>query len=259
MSRHFCEALLPYTLRRGLLLFMKLKVKRNRKGKAFWDGEYKDKSYLAISMNPSEDLEKFTRWLERAYGKIYLNVTTSVLDLGSGNGRNLAWLAEQYGVKGIGYDISFEATKQAIAYAAAHNLKLTYEARSIAGLLTIPDSSQSLVLDMMTSHFLTQEQRKVLIEETFRVLKPGGFLFYKTFLLDEDKNAKRMIVENPGDEENTYIHPTIGVAEHVSTQEEIETLYGGKFITHKVYTSHRHTGRHAKRRSITVYLQKPEF
>lgn len=252
---------LPYILLHGLLLTMKMKMKakRKRKGKGFWDSEYKDAEHLAISMNPSEDLEKFTRWLEREYGKAYLNITTTVLDLGSGNGRNLVWLAEQFGVTGVGYDVSSEAVRQANVHATTHNLKLSYEARSIAGPLTIPDASQTLVLDMMTSHFLTEAERLVLIDEIFRVLKPGGFLFYKTFLLDEDRNARRMIAEHPGKEKNTYIHPTIGVAEHVSTEEEIDSLYGDKFTIHKVYKSHRHIGRNAKRRSIVVYLQKPEF
>jgi len=236
-----------------------MKMKRRKKGKAFWDSEYRDAGHLAISMNQSEDLEKFTRWLEREYGKAYLNVTSHILDLGSGNGRNLVWLAETFGVRGIGYDISSEAVKQSLQYATQNNLKLTYETRSIAGPITVPDNSQSIVLDMMTSHFLNEAQRLFLIDEIFRVLKPGGFLFYKTFLLDEDRNAKRMIAEHPAKEHNTYIHPKIGVAEHVSTEDEIESLFGEKFTIHKIYKSHRHIGRDAKRRSITVYMQKPEF
>ncbi len=235
-----------------------MKFKKVR-GKGFWDSEYRDAGHLAISMNPSEDLEKFTRWLDREYGRAHLNITSSVLDLGSGNGRNLVWLAETFGIRGVGYDISGEAVKQSRQYAEKNNLELTYEARSIAGAITLPDESQSIVLDMMTSHFLKETERAFLIQEIFRVLKPGGFLFYKTFLLDEDKHAKRMIQERPAEEKNTYIHPRIGVAEHVSTEDEIRTLYGAQFEIEKIYKSHRHTGRNAKRRSITVYLKKPEF
>lgn len=234
-------------------------MKRRGKGKAFWDAEYKEAGHLALSMNPSEDLEKFTRWLGREYGDAYLNITSSILDLGSGNGRNLVWLAETFGIRGVGYDISSEAVKQAQKYAGEHNLKLTYEARSIAGALTVPDESQTIVLDMMTSHFLSEAERTALMHEVFRVLKPGGFLFYKTFLLDEDRHAKRMIAENTGGEKNTYIHPKIGVAEHVSTEAELLDTYGRILTVHKIYKSHRHTGKHAKRRSITLYLQKPEF
>ncbi len=234
--------------------------KRTRKhGTAFWESEYKDGGYLALSINPSEDLEKFTRWLIRDYGNRILNVTASVLDLGCGNGRNLVWLGENFKVRGIGYDISSEAIKQAERRTHELNLLFTYQARSIAGILPIADASQTIVLDMMTSHFLPRVEREVLIKEIYRVLKPGGFLFYKTFLLDEDRHAKRMLKENPSGEENTYVHPEIGVPEHVSTEAEIDNEYGKYFTIHKIYKSHRHTGKFAKRRSVSIYLEKPAF
>lgn len=230
--------------------------KRRRGGQAFWDAEYREGGHLALSMNPSEDLEKFVRWLERESGHKFLNITTSVLDLGCGNGRNLIWLAEQFSMRGIGYDISKEAISQAERYAHSHNLLFTLDVRSIVGPIPVPDSSQTLVLDMMTSHFLKSGERTKLIEEIYRILKPGGYFFYKTFLLDEDKNAARMLEENPTEEERTYIHPKIGVAEHVSTENEIIDAYGSLFTIHKILKSHRHKGAHAKRRSISVYMQK---
>ncbi len=233
--------------------------KKKRRGQAFWNEEYKSAEHFALSENPSEDLEKFTRWLRREYGDSVLNVTASVLDLGTGNGRNLCWLASTFGVRGVGYDISIEAIKQAKARAVTEGLPLTFSARSIAGPLDVPPESQTVVLDMMTSHFLKADERRELMHEMYRVLKPGGFLFYKTFLLDEDRNARRMIQENPAGEENTYIHPEIGVAEHVSTEDEIESLYGTLFEIKKIERSHRHKGKFAKRRSITVYMEKPPF
>lgn len=233
-----------------------MKKRAKKHGQAFWEAEYKDGGYLALSVNPSEDLEKFTRWLTRETGNKLLNVTASVLDLGCGNGRNLIWLGETFGVHGVGYDISHEAIKQAERRTKELELSFSYTARSIAGDIPLPDESQTLVLDMMTSHFLKAEDRQKLIEEIHRVLKPGGFLFYKTFLLDEDRHAKRMLRENPGEEAQTYIHPEIGVAEHVSTEAEIEEAYGKYFTIHKIYKSHRHTGRFAKRRSVSLYFEK---
>lgn len=233
--------------------------KRKRSGQAFWDAEYKEGAHFALSENPSEDLEKFVRWLERERGHSILNVTATVLDLGCGNGRNLIWLSRTYGVRGTGYDISGEAVGQAKRRTTSLELPLTYEARSIAGPIPLPDASETIVLDMMTSHFLKAHERDALIREIHRVLRPGGFLFYKTFLLDEDRHAKRMLAEHPGDEAGTYVHPEIGVAEHVSTEDEILREYEKYFTVHKVYKSHRHTGKYAKRRSVTVYLEKPEF
>ena len=230
--------------------------RKKRVGKNFWDAEYKDSGYLALSLNPSGDLKKFTRWLIREQGKSLLNVTSSVLDLGCGNGRNLIWLADSFNMHGVGYDISHEAIAQAKQHTKNRNLNLKYEPRSIAGPIPLEDKSQNLVLDMMVSHFLKEQEREDLVKEIYRVLRPGGFLFYKTFLLDEDTHAKRLLEEHSTDEKNTYIHPKIGVAEHVSTESEIEELYGKYFEIRKIHKSHRHRGRHGKRRSISVYMQK---
>lgn len=241
------------------------RVKKNRKngrrsGKAFWDQEYAQAGHLALSNDQSEDLEKFTRWLERQSGKKHLNVTTSVCDLGCGNGRNLIWLSRTYGMRGVGFDISSEA----ITYAkhVSSDLPLTFEIRSIAEPVPLPDASQTLVLDMMASHVLTAAKRKALADEIHRILKPGGYLFFKTFLLQGDLHAKRLLKEHPGSEPGSYIHPEIGVEEHAFVEEEIEDLYErAGFIVHKMSKSHLHVkdGKAFKRRSISVYLQKPDF
>ncbi|HEX4799529.1 MAG TPA: class I SAM-dependent methyltransferase [Candidatus Paceibacterota bacterium] len=232
---------------------------KKKNGKVFWDKEYSNAEHLALSMRHSEDLEKFTRWLTRESGKSVLNVTNSVLDLGSGNGRNLVWLSETFGMRGVGYDLSSTAVRNAEIYAQTHHLPLIYEARSIAGTFSISDASQTLVLDMMTSHVLNETERTFFFNEVLRVLKPGGYFFYKTFLLDEDIHAKRLLREYGTDEKNTYIHPKIGTAEHVISENDIETLFMPHFIVHKIYKSHRHKGKDAKRRSIVVYAQKPLF
>lgn len=236
-----------------------MKRKRHGKGANFWDAEYTEGGHLALSTNVSEDLEKFVRFLERESGKAKLNVTTSAADLGCGNGRNLIWLAENFGMHGWGCDISGSAISQAKERARTEGLNLRFETRSIAPPIPLPDGSQTIVLDMMASHFLNKAQREALIEECYRILKPGGFLFYKTFLLDEDRHAERMLKEFPSGEENTYIHPEIGVPEHVSTEEDIDETYGRRFHIHKAHKSHRHRGENAKRRSIMIYAEKPAY
>jgi SAM-dependent methyltransferase len=236
-----------------------MKKKRHGKGANFWDAEYRSGGHLTLSTKVSEDLEKFTRFLERESGRSVLNVTSSVADLGCGNGRNIIWLSEHFGVRGVGFDISGSAIAQAKKRAVEEKLPLGFETRSIKPPIPLPDASENVVLDMMTSHFLNAKERMELIEEIYRILKPGGFLFYKTFLLDEDKHAYRLLKENPTDEEHTYIHPEIGVPEHVSTLEEIEETYGRRFTIHRVHKSHRHRGENAKRRSIVIYAEKPAY
>ena len=226
------------------------------KGRAFWNNEYKKGGHLKLSEEPSEDLVKFTGWLIREHGREFLNPIASIADLGCGNGRNLIYLSKTFAVRGTGFDISEEAISQAKKLSV--DLPLTYRTHTISDPLPLPDNSQTLVLDMMTSHFLNESERKSMQSEVVRVLKPNGWLFWKTFLLDEDSHAKRLLNENPAEEMGSYIHPKIGVSEHVFTEAEITESLAENFIVHKITKSHRHRigGAAGKRRSISVYAQK---
>lgn len=235
--------------------------KRNRHGIAFWDQEYTKPEHLALSTEASGDLEKFVRWLERQTKRTVLNPMSSVIDLGCGNGRNALYLASSFGMRGVGYDSSSAAIKEAKALAAHEGADIRYEARTIAGVLDVPDESQMLALDMMSSHFLNSDEREFLRDEIYRVLKPGGYLFMKTFLKDGDLHTKRLLKENPGPEEGSYIHPVIGVPEYAYSEEEVTTFLEEKFIIHKLYASHKHVsrGKARKRRTIAVYAQKDPY
>ena len=232
------------------------KKKRQVHGATFWDQEYTDPKYLKLSDKESEDLAKFTRWLIRRERGDILTEDRSVLDVGCGNGRNLIYLAQEFGLTGIGVDISSAAIAQAKIASKAH--KISYTVGSAADKISAEDDSQSLALDMMTSHFLDKEGREQLRDELFRVLAPGGFLFMKTFLKDKDLHTARLIKEKPGPEEGSYIHPVMGVAEYVYSEEELVAFLEEKFIVHKIYRSHKHAfkGRARKRRTISIYAEK---
>ena len=227
------------------------------KHQQFWNKEYKTSEHLRLSDEPAEDLEKFTRWLERNYGKRFLNVTTLALDLGCGNGRNLILLAKEYGMRGVGYDISDEAVK--LAERASKDLPIKYTARSIEGTIDMKDNSVDIVLDMMTSHFLKEKEREMLRSEVLRVLKPSGWLFFKSFLADQDLHVKRLLKENPADEKDAYIHPSLGLYEHVWTDVTLHEFFSPYFDIQKIERSHKHMkdGKAFKRRTVTAYLQKP--
>jgi len=240
------------------------------KKKNFWDTQYKKPTHLALSDEPAEDLLKFTRWIERNYGKKFLNVTAQALDLGCGNGRNLMYLSQQYGMRGVGYDISETAITQAKAAAGdliyqvttkknGHQGLLQCEVRSIAEPLPLPDASATLVLDMMSSHVLLRKEREFLRSEILRTLRPNGWLFFKSFLLEEDQNAARMLREFPGPEQGMYIHPEIGAAEYVWTESALRNFFEPYFVIHKIEKSHKHINKRGeawKRRTTSVYLEK---
>ncbi len=232
------------------------KPKRKKHGASFWDSEYTKPEHLKLSNDESEDLAKFTRWLTRQTGKEILNPTSSVLDLGCGNGRNILYLARTFGVHGIGFDISAAAIAQ--AKKASEGANIHYDARSIAGSLPVEDNSQAIVLDMMTSHFLNHKERLQLREEIFRTLKPGGWLFMKTFLGDGDLHTKRLLREFPTKEDGTYTHPVMGMSEHVYFEEELRAFLEERFTIHKIYRSHKHIsrGKARKRRTISIYAEK---
>lgn len=232
------------------------KQKRKKHGVTFWDNEYKNADHLQLSTDHSEDLEKFTRFVIRRNRGDILGVGQSVLDVGCGNGRNLIFLANTFKMKGVGYDISSAAVSQATA--ASKSFDLSYTARSIAGPLDIPDNSQSLVLDMMTSHFLNESERHFLRDEIYRVLMPGGFLYMKTFLADGDLHTRRLLKDYPGKEAGAYTHPVIGVDEYVYDEETLVNFLSEKFIVHRIYRSHKHVlkGRARKRRTISIYVEK---
>ncbi len=233
--------------------------KKNRHGTAFWDQEYTKAEHLALSEEASGDLKKFCRWLERQTKRTLLNPLNSSIDLGCGNGRNLIYLAKEFGLRGIGYDSSGAAIKE--AKRLSEGLELHFETRSMAGELIVPDETQTIALDMMSSHFLKKEERLLLRDEIHRTLKPGGFLFMKTFLSDGDLHTKRLLEENPGNEPGSYIHPVIGVQEYVYSEAELTEFLEEKFIVEKIYTSHKHKakGKAWKRRTISVYAQKDPY
>lgn len=234
------------------------------KGKNFWDKEYSksrrsiggQRSHLALSTEHAEDLEKFTRFLTRNYGKKFLNVTTKALDVGCGNGRNIIFLSREFGVHGVGYDLSHVAVEEATENAG--DLPLEFFVHNLEDPIPLPDNSVTIALDMMSSHVLKKEKREQLKGELHRVLKPGGWLFFKSFLLDEDRNAKRLLEEHPGPEKGMYIHPEINVPEYVWENEDaVTSFFEPEFTTHKTYKSHKHIrrGKAWKRRTISVYLQ----
>ncbi len=232
------------------------KKKRKVHGSAFWDKEYTNPAHLKLSDKESQDLAKFTRWIIRRERHDLLQPGESAFDAGCGNGRNLIYLANEFEMKGVGVDISAAAIAQ--AKAASKNMSISYFVGSAANPLPTEDETQALALDMMTSHFLTKEERTKLRDELFRTLKPGGFLFMKTFLKDGDLHTRRLIEEYPGKEEGTYIHPVMGVAEYVYSEEELVEFLSEKFIVRKIYRSHKHIsrGKARKRRTISIYAEK---
>ena len=229
-----------------------------KKLKEFWNKEYKDPEFFTLSEKPSADLEKYARWMQKEFGKDVFRPGLSVLDLGCGNGRNLIYFVDQFKMKGIGYDISEEAIIQAKKSAEALGFRIQFHVHSISDPFPIPDESVDLVLDMMSSHFLTEKEREPYFKEVLRVLAPGGFFLFKSFYIAGDIHAKELIHKHSAGETNAYIHPRLKVYEYVWDDQAIQETFGPHFdLLHKE-ASHRHfnKGKPNKRRSVICYFQK---
>ncbi len=228
--------------------------------KEFWNREYKDPEFFALSEEASADLQKFTRWSMKEYGKDVLRQGINVLDAGCGNGRNLLWMNKEFGMKGVGFDISEVAINQAIKNAEVqkNGNKLTFKVHSIALDIPLPDESVDFVLDMMTSHFLKEKEREIYFKEVARVLKPQGVLFFKSFFMEGDQHAKDLVKNQSAGEHNAYIHPRLKVYEYVWTDEALHETFDNQFIMMHRELSHKHNirGKPNKRRSVVCYFEK---
>lgn len=224
--------------------------------KRFWDKEYKNPDIFNLSKEPAEDLKKFTRWLEREFDGNFIDQKSFVLDVGCGNGRNLIYLSKEFRCKGVGYDISDEAIKQ--ARESAKGLPLEFISRNIAGTYPLEDGSVDVIIDMMASHYLRESDRQIYLKEISRILKPGGFLLLKSFLKEEDRDAERLLKEHGAGEEDAYIHPEHGIYEHVWAENKMRNFFESYFDIEKIERSGKHimNGKAFKRRHFVAYLRR---
>jgi len=231
----------------------------------FWDNEYSSEEgdKFSLSTESSEDLQKFTRFLEREYkGQEPINKYSKFIDAGCGNGRNSFFFAENFGAQGIGYDISSEAIKTANKKlkTLSPDIKLEFLVQNLNEAIPAEDNSQDFVIDAVASHVLRKEEREFFKNEVVRVLTSNSYYFLKSLLLDDDSHAKQMIRDfgKSAGEENSYIHPSMGIFEHVPTENELIKFYENDFHIDKIERSfaHRINGRAAKRRYIVMYLRK---
>ena len=190
-----------------------------------WEQEYQQPQFLTLGTEPLTVVKEFCKWLRRDE-KVELEKCT-VLDLGCGNGKNVKYFVEGYAKSGIGYDIS--KTAIVAAKKLSEGLEIKYEVRSIGEKFPLENESVDIILDVTSSNSLSESEREVYLQETQRVLKPGGYLFVRALCLDGDKNAKQLIKENPGSEKDTYILPNVGVTERVFTKQDLVDTYGKYF------------------------------
>lgn len=229
-----------------------------------WDREYKAQQLLSPSMVPQADVVRFVRWLKKMHKKEGTPLDfdqLTVLDLGSGTGRNAVYFAEQ-GADVFGFEFAPAAFASAREHAARAGLPINYRLQDIGEPYQLKDESIDIALDVTSSNSLSDAGRAVYLSEMHRVLKPGGHLFLRALSSEGDPHAKELVKRFPGPDPDTYVHPDLGVTEKVFSRESLKTTYEPFFAFQELdRVQHYATvaGRTYKRSYWIAYLEKRDY
>lgn len=221
-----------------------------------WEREYRNPQLVKLSEEPVHDLKKFLKFLKKE--ECVEIEGLSVLDLGSGTGKNGNYLAE-LGCTVVGLEISPTAVRFANARAKEKGVKVDYRVGSFGEAFPFADASFDLVIDVMSSNSLNEREREVYLQETYRVLKAGGHCFVRALCKDGDANAKKLLKQSPGKERDTYRIKEMDLVERVFSQEDFRRTYSPYFeirsLTKKTNYA-QFNGRPYKRNYWLAYLHK---
>lgn len=144
----------------------------------FWDDPHISQGMLAAHLDPTTEaasrppaeIDRIVGWLVDA---LALEPGAAVLDLGCGPGLYAARLAAR-GLRVTGVDYSRRSIAYARAYAAEHNLAITYRCQDY---LTLADDAgyDAALLIYGDLCVLAPDVRDALLRAVRRALKPGGW------------------------------------------------------------------------------------
>jgi SAM-dependent methyltransferase len=199
-----------------------IKLIKEMSQKNAWENEYRNPLFITKGSKPQADTLRFLKFYKKETGKKMYGL--SILDLGSGTGRNSHYLAS-LGNELFGLEISPTAIQIAKRYSTQNNNSAQFIEQSIGERYNFPDCHFDIILDITSSNALTEKERSIYLQESFRVLKPGGYLFVRALAKDGDKNAKKLIASFPGKEKDTYVLPKSNLMERVFSREDFLSTY----------------------------------
>lgn len=253
---------------------------KNLRQQIAWEREYKNPKLITKNEKPQADTLRFFKFLKKER-KIILE-GKNILDLGCGTGRNANYLAE-LGNNVIGIEIAKTALDIAKARSLYINLpplsmsdmdnsvhvghgqgeqkqgRVKYVLGDIGKHYDIASNSIDIILDVTSSNSLSEPGREVYLSEMNRVLKNNGYIFVRALCKDGDVNAKKLLKDSPGPENDTYLIKEMGLIERVFSREDFIKMYSKYF---KILKLEKKTGyatfnnRIYKRNYWLSYMQK---
>lgn len=191
-----------------------------------WEREYQNPQLVSMGDEPQRALLDCLKHLRRKEG---LQIEGArVLDLGSGVGKNAIHLAK-LGAHVVGIELSQAAIDISKQRAADSRVDVDFRRGNIGKAYPFEDASFDLILDIMSSNSLNEKERATYLEESHRVLKPGGHMVYRGLCKDGDKNARELLKRNPGRERDTYVMPGMELTERVFTRDDFVKTYAPFF------------------------------
>ncbi|NTU99369.1 class I SAM-dependent methyltransferase, partial [Candidatus Falkowbacteria bacterium] len=119
--------------------------------KDIWEREYRQPQLVTKGEEPQKDVLRLLKDLRRKHGVVFDGL--SVLDLGSGTGRNSNHLAS-LGARVVGVEIAPTAVRLARTRAIELGVTVQYYEQSMADALPLDDSSVDLAIDITSSNSL---------------------------------------------------------------------------------------------------------
>jgi SAM-dependent methyltransferase len=155
----------------------------------FWDDPYISEKMLAAQLDPLNALasrhpETIARSIDWLMQSLELRRGASILDLGCGPGLYSARFAQR-GLSVTGVDHSRRSIDYATQYAQQHGLNILYRYQNY---LTLEGTGQYDVAFLFYGNYcpLSPRERRQLLQNVYRSLKPGGY-----FVLDVSTREHR--------------------------------------------------------------------
>ncbi len=185
-----------------------------------WDKIFKDNEW---GKYPCEELIRF---ISRKFHVSKNRKIIKILEVGCGAGANI-WFLSREGFDVYGVDGSKYALKKAQKLLFVEKLNAKLELNDIMSL-PFPDNMFDCVIDVECIYANSLEDSKIILEEIFRVLKPSGWFYSKTFATGMTGETTGLKLNN---EPNTYLEMEDGPLRkdygiiRLTAEEEIKQIY----------------------------------